>query len=119
MAIGFLVGNVLRRKQTDRPDGLTNGKVRKISRKRIDMSSIACARAAPRNIKWMLHTNNYSYPMETWNFAAAYYPGRNTSIGSALAFTGSNSKTSRGRTFARWSTGRTKKCHGSIRTNRS
>ena len=27
------------------------------------------------NIKWMLHTNNYSYPMETWNFVAAYYPG--------------------------------------------
>ena len=27
------------------------------------------------NIKWMLHTNNYSYPMETWNFVPAYYPG--------------------------------------------
>jgi beta-mannanase len=23
----------------------------------------------------MFHTNNYSYPMDTWNFAAAYYPG--------------------------------------------
>jgi Glycosyl hydrolase family 26 len=29
------------------------------------------------NIKWMLHTNNYSYPLDTWNFAAAYYPGPN------------------------------------------
>ncbi len=27
------------------------------------------------NIKWMFHTNNYSYPVDTWNFAAAYYPG--------------------------------------------
>ena len=27
------------------------------------------------NIKWMFHTNNYSYPMDTWNFAPAYYPG--------------------------------------------
>lgn len=29
------------------------------------------------NIKWMFHTNNYSYPLETWNFAPAYYPGAN------------------------------------------
>jgi hypothetical protein len=28
------------------------------------------------NIKWMFHTNNYSYPLDTWNFAPAYYPGR-------------------------------------------
>ena len=28
-----------------------------------------------KNIKWMFHTNNYSYPMDTWNFAPAYYPG--------------------------------------------
>jgi Glycosyl hydrolase family 26 len=27
------------------------------------------------NIKWMFHTNNYSYPIDTWNSAAAYYPG--------------------------------------------
>ncbi len=27
------------------------------------------------NIKWMFHTNNYSYPLRTWNFAPAYYPG--------------------------------------------
>ena len=27
------------------------------------------------NIKWMFHSNNYSYPLETWNFAPAYYPG--------------------------------------------
>lgn len=27
------------------------------------------------NIKWMFHTNNYPYPYETWNSAAAYYPG--------------------------------------------
>lgn len=27
------------------------------------------------NVKWMFHTNNYSYPMETWNFAPAYFPG--------------------------------------------
>jgi Glycosyl hydrolase family 26 len=27
------------------------------------------------NIKWMFHTNNYSYPYNTWNFAPAYYPG--------------------------------------------
>ena len=27
------------------------------------------------NIKWMFHTNNYSYPLDTWNSAAAYYPG--------------------------------------------
>jgi beta-mannanase len=27
------------------------------------------------NIKWMFHTNNYSYPLDTWNFASAYYPG--------------------------------------------
>jgi hypothetical protein len=27
------------------------------------------------NIKWMFHTNNYSYPQDIWNFAAAYYPG--------------------------------------------
>ena len=32
------------------------------------------ARAAT-NIKWMFHTNNYSYPLDTWNFAPAYYPG--------------------------------------------
>ncbi|MDB6148116.1 MAG: beta-mannanase [Spartobacteria bacterium] len=29
------------------------------------------------NIKWMFHTNNYSYPLDTWNFAPAYYPGPN------------------------------------------
>ena len=28
-----------------------------------------------KNIKWMFHTNNYSYPLDTWNFAPAYYPG--------------------------------------------
>jgi hypothetical protein len=28
-----------------------------------------------RNIQWMFHTNNYSYPLDTWNFAPAYYPG--------------------------------------------
>ncbi len=28
------------------------------------------------NIKWMFHTNNYSYPLDTWNFAPAYYPGK-------------------------------------------
>jgi hypothetical protein len=28
-----------------------------------------------KNIKWMFHTNNYSYPMDTWNLAPAYYPG--------------------------------------------
>jgi hypothetical protein len=27
------------------------------------------------NIKWMFHTNNYSYPIDTWNFAPSYYPG--------------------------------------------
>jgi Glycosyl hydrolase family 26 len=27
------------------------------------------------NIKWMFHSNNYSYPMDTWNFAPSYYPG--------------------------------------------
>jgi beta-mannanase len=27
------------------------------------------------NIKWMFHSNNYSYPMDTWNFAPTYYPG--------------------------------------------
>ena len=27
------------------------------------------------NIKWVFHTNNYSYPLDTWNFASAYYPG--------------------------------------------
>jgi hypothetical protein len=27
------------------------------------------------NIKWMFHTNNYSYPLEPWNLAPAYYPG--------------------------------------------
>jgi hypothetical protein len=27
------------------------------------------------NIKWMFQTNNYSYPLDTWNSAAAYYPG--------------------------------------------
>jgi hypothetical protein len=27
------------------------------------------------NIKWMFHTNNYSYPLDTWNFAPAYFPG--------------------------------------------
>src|SRR5436853_5132860 len=27
------------------------------------------------NIKWMFHANNYSSPLDTWNFAPAYYPG--------------------------------------------
>jgi hypothetical protein len=27
------------------------------------------------NVKWMFHVNNYSYPLDTWNFAPAYYPG--------------------------------------------
>jgi beta-mannanase len=27
------------------------------------------------NIQWMFHVNNYSYPLDTWNFAPAYYPG--------------------------------------------
>jgi beta-mannanase len=27
------------------------------------------------NIKWMFHTNNYSYPLDTWNGAPSYYPG--------------------------------------------
>jgi len=27
------------------------------------------------NIKWMFHANNYSYPLDTWNFTPAYYPG--------------------------------------------
>lgn len=28
-----------------------------------------------RNIQWMFHVNNYSYPLDTWNLAPAYYPG--------------------------------------------
>ncbi|MDQ2867937.1 MAG: beta-mannanase [Verrucomicrobiota bacterium] len=35
----------------------------------------ARARGA-KNIQWMFHTNNYSYPLDTWNFAPAYYPGK-------------------------------------------
>ena len=27
------------------------------------------------NIQWMFHTNNYSSPLDTWNFAPSYYPG--------------------------------------------
>ncbi|MDQ2825058.1 MAG: beta-mannanase, partial [Verrucomicrobiota bacterium] len=27
------------------------------------------------NVQWMFHTNNYSYPLDVWNFAPAYYPG--------------------------------------------
>jgi hypothetical protein len=27
------------------------------------------------NIQWMFHANNYSYPLDTWNFSPAYYPG--------------------------------------------
>jgi hypothetical protein len=27
------------------------------------------------NIKWMFHTNNYSYPLDVWNSAPSYYPG--------------------------------------------
>jgi hypothetical protein len=27
------------------------------------------------NIQWMFHTNNYSYPLDTWNFSPSYYPG--------------------------------------------
>jgi hypothetical protein len=27
------------------------------------------------NVKWMFHVNNYSYPLDTWNFAPSYYPG--------------------------------------------
>jgi hypothetical protein len=27
------------------------------------------------NIQWMFHTNNYSSPLNTWNFAPSYYPG--------------------------------------------
>lgn len=27
------------------------------------------------NVQWLFQTNNYSFPMETWNFAPAYYPG--------------------------------------------
>ncbi len=27
------------------------------------------------NILWVFHTNNYSYPSDEWNLAAAYYPG--------------------------------------------
>ena len=27
------------------------------------------------NIQWMFQTNNYSFPMDTWNFGPAYYPG--------------------------------------------
>ncbi|MEP6698716.1 MAG: glycosyl hydrolase [Verrucomicrobiota bacterium] len=38
---------------------------------------VDCARArGASNIKWMFHTNNYSYPLDTWNFAPAYYPGK-------------------------------------------
>jgi hypothetical protein len=28
-----------------------------------------------RNVKWVFHTNNYPYPYDVWNLAAAYYPG--------------------------------------------
>jgi beta-mannanase len=27
------------------------------------------------NVQWMFQTNNYSYPLDTWNTASAYYPG--------------------------------------------
>lgn len=27
------------------------------------------------NIQWLFHTNNFSFPMDRWNFAPAYYPG--------------------------------------------
>ena len=69
-----VVGNILRRQQTNpgRPnewEGPENFK--KAYRHVVDRVR---ARGAS-NIKWMLHTNNYSYPMETWNFVPAYYPG--------------------------------------------
>ncbi len=28
-----------------------------------------------RNIQWLFQTNNYSFPLDTWNLAPAYYPG--------------------------------------------
>ena len=34
----------------------------------------ARARGA-HNIQWMFQTNNFSFPMDRWNFAPAYYPG--------------------------------------------
>jgi len=27
------------------------------------------------NIQWLFQTNNYSFPLDTWNLAPAYYPG--------------------------------------------
>lgn len=29
------------------------------------------------NIQWLFQTNNFSFPMEPWNLAPAYYPGAN------------------------------------------
>ena len=28
-------------------------------------------------MQWLIHLNNYAEPNETWNYAAAYYPGPN------------------------------------------
>src|SRR5438034_8002079 len=44
------------------------------------------------NIKWMFHTNNYPYPYEIWNCAAANYPASISANCLALTFSGRNTK---------------------------
>ena len=51
------------------------GKARNFSNAPIVTLSTECERAARNNIQWLFHTNNFSFPMDRWNFAPAYYPG--------------------------------------------
>src|ERR1051326_6832172 len=67
MALGFLGRVVI----TAARNGIRRLKIGKAYRYVVD-----CVRArGASNIKWMFHTNNYPYPYEVWNSAAAYYPG--------------------------------------------
>ncbi len=54
------------------------------------------------NIKWMFHTNNYSSPVDTWNFAPSYYPGPDYADWLGLSVYD-------GLTYLPWSTGPTKR----------
>ena len=67
-------GRYLRRQQDDPRKDQRVGRPGKFQESYRHVVDRVRARGAS-NIKWMLHTNNYSYPMETWNFVPAYYPG--------------------------------------------
>ena len=99
--------------------GQTNGRAPSFSRRAYRYVVDRVRARGARNIQWMFQTNNYSFPMDTWNFAPAYYPGSDYVDWLGLSVYGQQFNDEPWADFLAWSIGRTRKSRGLIQKSRS